>query len=268
MLSHPVEPAYQGKPLSAWLNEFNGVPGDTNQAAFVAIREMGTEAIPALLKTIESGDPPFQRWMPELNRMRSLLHVPLRATRLQREAASFALYAMGANAKPAFPALTNLLFHANTLSFGASPAVPLAGMGSEGLPPLIAALTNQDAFIRYSAATALSWERSNLHIVVPALIVRLSDENNMVHRSAVLALGHLRAEPRLAVPALIKDFPRQYPWLRSLILTALGRFETNATAAVPMLLQALSDSDQNVRDQAASALKHIDPAAAAKAGVK
>jgi HEAT repeat protein len=48
----------------------------------------------------------------------------------------------------------------------------------------------------------------------------------------------------------------------------LGRFETNAQAAVPMLLEALSDTDQNVLHQAASALKHIDPAAAAKAGVK
>ena len=35
-----------------------------------------------------------------------------------------------------------------------------------------------------------------------------------------------------------------------------------------MLLEALSDSDQEVRNQAASALKQIDSAAAAKAGVK
>src|SRR5713226_7443011 len=102
MLSRPAEPAYQGKPLRAWLEEINafGVPGDTNQAAFAAFREMGTNAVPALLKIIESGDSPFQRTMSEINRRQSLVHLPLRGA-WRRSSASWALYAMGANAKPA-----------------------------------------------------------------------------------------------------------------------------------------------------------------------
>ena len=59
MLSAPTEPVYQGKPLTAWLNEYNGFSGDTNQAAYVAFREMGTNAIPALLRVIQSYDSPF-----------------------------------------------------------------------------------------------------------------------------------------------------------------------------------------------------------------
>jgi HEAT repeat protein len=100
------------------------------------------------------------------------------------------------------------------------------------------------------------------------LIARLSDQNIAVHRKAAGALGRLHAEPGLAVPALMKAYPGNDPLLRSVILRALSRFETNARAAVPMVLEALSDIDPAVRDQAASALKHIDPAAAAKAGVK
>jgi HEAT repeat protein len=268
VLSRPTEPAYQGKPLSAWLNEYNGRPGDTNQAALVAIREMGTNAIPALLKIIESDDPPFQRMMSELNRKQSLVHFPVREKPYPRWAASAALYAMGANARPAFPALTNLLFHANSLFKSAAPANALAGLGSSGLPPLLAALTNQNPFIRSSAATGLGWARSDQNIVVPALIARLSDRDWWVHCEAVWALGHLHAEPELAVPALMKDYPGNDPKLRSEILRAIGRFETNASAAVPMLLQALSDSDPTVFNHAASALKQIDPAAAAKAGVR
>jgi HEAT repeat protein len=294
VLSRPTEPVYQGKPLSAWLKDFYyGWDEDTNQAAFVAFREMGTNAVPDLLKTIQSDDPPFQRMISELNRRQSLVHFPLRETWLQREAASIALYAVGTNAKPAFRALTNLLLHTDTLVVGlvslggmwsseerleerfiqadcpgVLSAVPLAGMGSEGLPPLIAALTNQKAFIRYSATRGLAWERADLNIVVPALIARLNDKDLLVHFTAVLALGRLRAEPELAVPALMKDFPGNDPELRSLILKAIGRFETNARAVVPMLFETLSDSNQNVRIQAASALKQIDPEAAAKAGVK
>jgi HEAT repeat protein len=172
---------------------------------------------------------------------------------------------MGTNAKPAFAALTNLLFHANTLS---DAGIPLAGMGSEALPPLLAALTNQNAVIRHSAAYGLSWERSDLNIVVPALIARLSDQDRAVHLTAVQGLGQLHAEPGLAVPALMKDFPGSDPVLRGVILMSIGQFETNAGAAVPMLLEALSDKGQRVPDEAARALKHIDPAAAAKAGVK
>jgi len=265
LLSRPAEPVYQGKPLSAWLSEFTGVLGDTNQAAFVAFREMGPEAIPALLRIIQSADPPFLRLMGQLNRMQSLVRFPVREAWPHRLAASSALYAMGTNAKPAFSTLTNLLFHTNTVWLS---AVPLAGMGSEGLPPLLAALTNQNAIIRVSAAMGLRWEQSDLNIVVPALIARLSDQDRSVHFTAVQALGQLHAEPGLAVPALMNDFPGNDQAPRVLILMAIRKFGTNASAAVPMLLQALSDKNQRVRDEAASALKQIDPAAAAKAGVK
>ena len=261
VLSRPTEPAYQGKPLSAWLKEFNGVPEDTNQAAFVAFREMGTNAIPALLKTLQSGDPPFQKLILALNRRQSLVHFPVRETWRQRWAAFYALYAMDANAKPPLPALTKLLFDANTAYLSAA---PLAGMGSAGLPPLLAAVTNQNAVIRHSAAAGLGWARSDLKLVVPALIARLSDRDWWVHCEAVTALGRLHAEPELAVPALMKDIPGNYPMLRSSVLSAIGRFGTNASAAVPMLIGALTDSDQDVRNQAASALKRIDLEAAAK----
>jgi hypothetical protein len=263
MLSRPTEPVYQGKPLSAWLNEFNG--WNTNQDAFVAFRELATNAVPALLKTIRSGDPPFQRLILKLNRMQTLVHFPLREAWQQRWAASFALCAMGAKAKPAFPALTNLLVYTNTAVLG---AISLAGIGSEGLPPLLAALTNQNAVIRGAAATGLSLERSELNLVVRALVASLSDQDSRVHRAAVIALGRLHAEPELAVPALVKDFHGNDRVLRADVLEALVRFETNASAAVPLLLEALSDNDQIVRLDAARALKHIDPAAAAKAGVK
>ncbi len=275
MLSRPAEPVYKGKPLSAWLNDlYPQLNEDTNQAASAAFRQMGTNAIPALLEIIQSGDPPFEDLVSELNRMQSLVHFlnhmqslvhfPVRERWHQRWAASRALYAMGTNARPAFPTLTNLLLHDRTATYG---ALPLAGMGSEALPPLLAALTNQSPFIRRAAAGALAEERSDLNIVVPALIARLNDGDTNVHQMAVTALGYLHAEPELAVPALMKDFPGNDPTLRFLILLAIGQFGTNAAPAVPMLLEALSASDQRVRRTAAWALKKIDPAAA-KAGGK
>src|SRR5713226_5303313 len=78
MLSRPTEPAYQGKPLRLWLNEFNGVPPDTNEAVVLAFRAMGTNAIPALLTIIQSRAPPFESMLSKLNRMQHLVHFPVR----------------------------------------------------------------------------------------------------------------------------------------------------------------------------------------------
>ena len=49
---------------------------------------------------------------------------------------------------------------------------------------------------------------------------------------------------------------------------ALRLFGSDAKTAVPALVDLLKDPDADVRKEAGSALKAIDPEAAAKAGVK
>src|SRR5437588_7191699 len=163
----PREPMYQNKPLSAWLKDLENWDGDTNNAAFVAFHEMGTNSVPALLNVIQSGGPRFQRMMLELNRKQPLVHLPFGTPWHQTIAASRALYAMGTNARSALPVLTNLLFHTNALI---TSTIALAGIGPEALPSLLSALTNQSYRIRLSAASGLGYERSDLDVVVPALI--------------------------------------------------------------------------------------------------
>src|SRR5882724_1701436 len=78
----------------------------------------------------------------------------------------------------------------------------------------------------------------------------------------------IHAQPELVVPALMRDFRSTDTLLRSLILTSLAQFEGKARESVPMVVEALKDTDQNVSNAAAFALKEIDPEAATKAGVK
>src|SRR5881296_4662264 len=52
-LLRPREPAYQGKPLSYWFEQFNTT--NRSQAA-IALREMGPAAVPFLLKKAKSKD--------------------------------------------------------------------------------------------------------------------------------------------------------------------------------------------------------------------
>lgn len=262
---HPGTPEYQGKSLNTWLKRLEYSYGDTNDAAFLAFREMGTNAIPALLHVIQSGGTPFQKMILKFNRSQSVVQLPYGKPWIRTRAATWALYAMGTNAAPALPVLTNLLFHSNAL---ASSTTVLAGIGPEALPALMTALTNQNDRIRHSAASGLGWERSDASIIVPALIARLQDRNRLVHVAAVSSLGQLHAQAELVVPALIKDFPGNDALLRCAILVSLSQFESKAKESVPMLVEALKDSDESVRRSATFALKHIDPEAAAKAGVK
>jgi hypothetical protein len=257
LLLPPREPAYQGKPLSAWLKDLeeNWV-GDKNDAACLAFRAMGTNAIPALLSVIQSEASPMQKLIWAINRKQTVIQLPSRMAGNRHVAAAWALYAMGTNAKPAMPVLTNLLFHSNALI---TSTIALAGIGPEALPALLAALTNQNYRIRDSAASGLGWECSDFNVVVPALIASLQDRESLVQWAAVSSLGQLHAMPELAVPALMNDFSNTDVLLRRSILISLGQFETRAKASVPILLAALKDNDEDVRSSAAFALKQIDP---------
>jgi hypothetical protein len=261
----PREPVYRGRPLSSWLKDFEGWNFDTNLPACAAFREMGTNALPALLNILQSAPKPsrWQRVFDTLNNKQSFIKFPDGDPWAQTDAAAFALYSMGPAAKPALPVLTNLLVQTNRPILS---ALAVAGVGPEGVPPLLAALTNQSVIVRYSAAWSLGWEHSGPEIVVPALIQGLSDKAQAVRVTAARSLGQIHAQPELAVPALMQSFPGNDPILRRSIASALGQFGGHAKAAVPMLLQSLNDT--NIQDAVKKALQEIDPAAAAKAGVK
>src|SRR4051812_24283264 len=90
----------------------------------------------------------FQKAIRKFNRKQSFFQVPQGTPSQRGSAASTALYAMGTNAQPALPALTNLLLHTNALI---NSSFALAGIGSDGVKVLIMALTNQNAMIRDAA---------------------------------------------------------------------------------------------------------------------
>jgi HEAT repeat protein len=261
----PSEPVSHGKRLSYWLRELENWEGNTNDAAFVAFRDMGTNAIPPLVSVLQSEGGPFQRFIMEVNQKQSVVNLPFGRPWEQSMAAAWALYIMGSNARPALPALTNLLFHSNETI---ASATVLAGIGSDALPFLLSAITNQNYRIRHAAINGLGWERSDFNIVVPVLIQSLHDTDQTVRHGAAMSLGQLHAQPDVAVPALTNAFPGTDPLLRFLILNSLGKFGNKAREALPMIAEALKDNDINVSNSAVFAFKQIDPEAAAKAGIK
>jgi HEAT repeat protein len=265
-----TEPVYKKRPLHSWLDElqqwstqieFQDWIDNTNDPLFVAFRTMGTSALPELLSVAQYRESPLENFIAALNRRQSLVKIPGGEILPRDVPVSWALYAIGSNALPALPALTNLLFHTNLAM-----AFALVGIGPEAVPGLIESLTNKEVTIRLAAARSLGHERTGMDLVVPALLARLPDtspfprmERILLRREAIMALGKLHADAQVAVPALITNLSSTDETVRILSLVALGQYGTNARAAIPAIRATLNNSIPTVCSNAILALGRIEP---------
>ncbi len=128
--------------------------------ATAALRAMGTNGIPSLLKTLQRREPilkrPFLLLAPKLPIWfrRSFIRVfkPFDATG-DRLAAVNALAALGTNA-PVPPLLKAL--HDPERQIAAQAATALGNVGEPAVPSLIGALNDRDGYVRSMACYALS----------------------------------------------------------------------------------------------------------------
>jgi hypothetical protein len=260
------EPMYQGKPLSFWLEKASTLD-DTNEEATVAFRSMGTNALPILLKLMQSKPSRLEKIFDYLNKKQSLIRFP-QLIAYKALCASVAIRSMGPVAKPAIPVLSNCFFETKNYGNEFDAGYALSGTGSGGVTVLLAALTNQSVGIRFRAVRALGNERSDLEIVVPALIKSLGDSRPVVRWGTANSLGDIHALPELTVPALIQNLSNSDLMFQGKVAWALGRFGDDAKAAVPELVKLLQNPDADLHEEITNALKRIDPETAAKAGVK
>ncbi|HXT41830.1 MAG TPA: HEAT repeat domain-containing protein [Candidatus Angelobacter sp.] len=270
ILLRPREPAYQGKRLSQWMEDFDG-DQETEDRAMVAVKAIGTNAVPFLLDVIRAKEPV---WEPKL----VWLEWKLMGLSGHREPwpgntptfkhqmrAIMAFQALGSSAEVAIPELTVLLQAEDTAGHA---ALALASIGSNAVPSLATALTNSNAKIRAFTAIALGGVSSESTTIVPLLIHSLKDDSYSVRGMAARSLGELRQFPELVVPALLEALQETNIFVRSSSAWALGRLGAPAKAAVPALLKAQSDPEEQVSRAAAYALKQIDPQVASKTDAK
>ncbi len=101
---------------------------------------------------------------------------------------------------------------------------------------------------------------------VPSLLQTLEGTDASVHEAAIYALGTIHSDPDVVIPILIPFLTNDD--LNDDAATALGNFGSAAKVAVPNIIPLLFSKDNDARSAAKAALKKIDPAAAAKAGVR
>jgi hypothetical protein len=234
-LSRPREPEYQGKPISAWMKrmvEWDGKTFRGNADARVAIRALGTNAVPQIIKCMGARDYPFTA---HVLRFRGkgpgddlLVRSGFLKPWMSRMNAIVACQALGSDAIDALPGLLAVPNGVGNMAIGS--------FGHLALPVLALSLTNQNKTVRFNATTALQYPT-----------VRFST---------------LIKDFPTIIPDLISNLSDTDPSIRTASAQTLGILGPRATSAVPALVELSKDKDAKARSAALQALNDIDPESA------
>lgn len=229
-----LDPVYQRRRLSAWLQDVNPSTDQLPPASAEAVRSMGTNALPYLLQQCGLQDSDFR----EL------------------------LGAAKEHGIPGFNGFRSADWYRRRAIRG------LQALGTIGLEAAISGLTNSDKRIRWGCVAAIFEIAGNSTSVVQPLVERLSDSAAEVRAQAAATMGVRGQKPEIVVPALIHTLDDTNDLVKAMAAYGLGFFQVQARPAVPALLRTMTNIDPSYRFYLTNALLAIDPQAAAKAGIK
>ncbi len=211
------EPQYKGRSLSQWLAILDrGDPLISTQEAETAVRQIGTNGIPVLLKWLEYQQPPWRARLGMLcYKLPEKLAEPFERLvvgpgPLRQRYAYSALYLLAQDASPAIPVLARHI--AGPASEGV--VVLIAHMGDAGLPTVLPIATN--AAERTILRTIVIQEVGNgwaqfasTNALVSALICCLQDTNEdvTIATAKVLCLHKIQRDVALQKLVQVSEGP-------------------------------------------------------------
>jgi len=265
------EPRYKGRNLSSWLKDLDE---DTKKGeAEAAVKAIGPESLPFLLnwsyhwwQMSESTRMAYRFAGMITPRLGQIIMGRWEATVRRASHAQYAITLLGDQAQAAIPALTKRLTTAkpDTLEGETMQVIAgnlLASLAPRGLPPLLSALTNKSASVRYAAAESLHLITTEKEKVIPQLIHALHDTNSAVVNAVLTSLNSYAIDPAIAVPAFTECLQSTNERTRELAAFHLGVYHRDARPAASRLMGLLSDPDANVRKAATNAVVLIAPKA-------
>jgi HEAT repeat protein len=295
------EPRHKGLPLDYWVTRLKQGNQKEQAEAREAMRIMGASAVPYLEELLVKQDSPTKLWLLKNygKRFPYLYRVMPRTLDHSRAYAAAALGEMGPAASNAIPALMQLAKRNEPLLSSSATAAVMRIRG-ESMSPLLQALENTNSANWQAVAMTLAEFGTNARPAVPVLCRALKSRNPQVYDMAAYALGYIHSDASIAVPALISAVMEgklgntiwalgqfesearsarpylstlQYnpdPMVRQSVLMALRRIlpPDEVETLVPLLIKCAADPDPNLSGAAKGLLREINPAAAAKAGVK
>ena len=272
--SKPDEPAYEGKKLSKWVDLYNE-HRSLDRDAENAIRSMGTNALPCMLRWLPQNQSNAAGWKSKLavglsrlprpidGLLLTLLGVerwPQQVPLTYSSKALICFEIMREKASPAIPNLFRLTGDEGDSETQRRAIMALRFTGHDALPGLYAMLTNRACVNRFAVAEALG-EIGDLgdytHRVVLVMLDYLHDEDIALARASADALGRLKVEPEIVIPALVNGLKN--PNLMYVCIRSLGRFGPAARSSVDALQHALAEPNQTFRNEIVESLRDIAP---------
>lgn len=261
--SGPKEPAYQGKRLSKWIKEAQGMsdsgstfPPQRREAARKAIQAIGTNALPYLLSEITR---PISQWRVSFNRWAEG-KVPLRCRdevdRIWQ--ACEGLHILGPDSAAALPVLAACL---DDPQRGFPAARAMVGAGELAVPYLLPAIAGTNLVTAMKALGALGDIAKENESAVPILVQFVTHTNALIRQWAASHLAVVESRTDLTVPALTAALSDPEAAVRHYAANALGGIGPKAKAAVPELQRLMTNPPPYAAQAASNAIFHIDPAA-------
>lgn len=306
------DPVYQGQALSQWvLSEgmkagglrFGGMemPGiqhpPSDSQALEAISQVGTNALPMLVRMLGSKESSVERWSQTLadkyRLLRRFIFIPPRSNiKFARQlGAVVAFHRLGPRGERAVPDIVPLLTDPD-LALSAMLALMYIRPEQQRY---ILSLTNvlriqrpsitgaTPSLLHSTAIIVLSAFGAKASAALPLLLHQMTSTNEIVRGAAAMALARIGAPPEKAVPLILQCLPNtnppslssppagpmtraQFQQMRQqfdsdrsimMIMWALGEYGLHARAALPILSNLLSYPLGNVRDEAKLAIARI-----------
>jgi hypothetical protein len=273
------EPVYRGKKLGEWLNVYCRPmhKGDNKREAEDAVRQIGTNAIPWVLKWIGKHPPAWSRavgdlrasWSPANRVINALQKRPLQISQKRWDAA-IAFQILGPSAINAVPALANMLDDDNPgrhwpLDRWPPPAYALSQIGDAGIKPLLDWVSDPRSLARNEQGVTstiqclgqVAGNGTNSDRIVSILVEGMRSSNQGVAFSSALALSGMELDPSTVVETLrIAARAGNVSSVR-IFLQFLGPKGLAQPRVKEILLQLQDDPDPTIQNEVRAALLRI-----------
>ncbi len=258
-LNRNAEPTYNGRPLSEWVTRFSFGQGSDRDTATVALRGIGTNALPWLLKWTAAEAGPF-RLKAESLAEELAPHLPSRlASSLVRfsydrngraEAAMVSFLALESLAAPAIPELERRLYQNPPEHYHDGAAFALSAIGVTAVPALTNAFARRFAAGDENCLRYLGSLGTNYLKVLPIVMAGCRDPDPARAMQSVEVLGQFTsAYADQAIPLLVTCLSDPRVEIRVRAARVIAHFGPSATVALPALTNALHDTEAVVRRQ-------------------
>lgn len=274
------EPEYGDRSLSYWLAQLGPEPPSDPplQAAQVAVRAIGTNALPYLLERFTAEDSLIKRKLIDFDKDHDEVSLNLEPASSKAAAAMAGYMVLGEIAEPSAKELAAIVQGSRPGQVWYSvQALPYLGQGGIRHLLEIVAKTNVTPFVRRFGVAALAHPtliakkdparftgfsaryRVQASIATPLLIDLLADWDTDVAYFAASTLGQLSLQPELVIPALTnlavkESVPTK---VRRGAIRAVGRFGEKAIATTGFLRTLTNDPTSSLYGAATNALVQI-----------